>query len=139
MRNSIRKMFAIAELTAEMGDCKEASRSYRLGAVGIRRDGVMVAASNIAVRQPTGEAHAEYRLCRKLTPQSVVFVVRLTKNGWGMARPCKKCAQALANIDNVCWVCDEPIDKSKPVKPISIEGTEEDIKRLDKQNSELLK
>jgi hypothetical protein len=29
---------------------------------------------------------------------------------------CKNCALALAQIENVCWVCDEPIDESKPIK-----------------------
>jgi len=29
---------------------------------------------------------------------------------------CMKCAQALTNLENVCWVCDSPIDDSKPVK-----------------------
>ncbi len=38
---------------------------------------------------------------------------------------CEKCARALTKIDNVCWVCDEPIDKSKPVKAILVEGVEE--------------
>ena len=27
-----------------------------------------------------------------------------------------KCAQALTNLENVCWVCDSQIDDSKPVK-----------------------
>jgi hypothetical protein len=30
---------------------------------------------------------------------------------------CMKCAQALSNQENACWVCDEPFDKSKPSKP----------------------
>ena len=30
---------------------------------------------------------------------------------------CAKCANALSNLDNVCWVCDVPIDYSKPSKP----------------------
>jgi len=29
---------------------------------------------------------------------------------------CMNCAQALTNLENVCWVCDSPIDDSKPVK-----------------------
>lgn len=27
---------------------------------------------------------------------------------------CAKCANALSNLDNACWVCDSPIDPSKP-------------------------
>ncbi len=29
---------------------------------------------------------------------------------------CESCARALTNIENVCWVCDVPIDYSKPAK-----------------------
>ncbi|GAH31728.1 unnamed protein product, partial [marine sediment metagenome] len=29
---------------------------------------------------------------------------------------CEHCARALANLENVCWVCDAPMDKTKPVK-----------------------
>ncbi len=28
---------------------------------------------------------------------------------------CEKCAHALANSENACWVCNEAIDKSKPI------------------------
>ncbi|MFX0141405.1 MAG: PHD finger domain-containing protein [Candidatus Hodarchaeota archaeon] len=27
------------------------------------------------------------------------------------------CARALTNMENSCWVCDDPIDKTKPAKP----------------------
>ncbi len=30
---------------------------------------------------------------------------------------CKKCAQALIDLENACWVCNEPFDDSKPSKP----------------------
>ena len=30
---------------------------------------------------------------------------------------CGNCAQALTNLENVCWVCDVPIDYLKPSKP----------------------
>ena len=29
---------------------------------------------------------------------------------------CMNCAQALTNLENACWVCDSPIDDSKPVE-----------------------
>ena len=29
---------------------------------------------------------------------------------------CENCARALIDLENVCWVCNAPIDKSKPVK-----------------------
>ena len=34
---------------------------------------------------------------------------------------CKKCSDALSNLENACWVCNSPIDKSKPVKPFKKE------------------
>lgn len=29
---------------------------------------------------------------------------------------CQKCARTLSNLENACWVCESPFDKSKPVK-----------------------
>ncbi len=29
---------------------------------------------------------------------------------------CENCARALSDLENVCWVCDTPLDYSKPVK-----------------------
>ncbi len=29
---------------------------------------------------------------------------------------CIKCSEALSNLENACWVCNEPFDESKPVK-----------------------
>ncbi len=30
---------------------------------------------------------------------------------------CLKCAKALNTLENLCWVCDTPFDKTKPFKP----------------------
>ena len=43
---------------------------------------------------------------------------------------CMNCAQALTNLENVCWVCDSPIDDSKPVK---VSPKSEDI--IEEKNS----
>ena len=40
---------------------------------------------------------------------------------------CTKCAQALVDMENMCWACSGPIDKSKPVKPYEKEGEISDI------------
>ena len=29
---------------------------------------------------------------------------------------CEKCARALADLENACWVCEAPIDQSRPIK-----------------------
>jgi len=34
---------------------------------------------------------------------------------------CEKCARALIDSENACWVCNLPMDKSKPSKPFKIE------------------
>jgi tRNA(Arg) A34 adenosine deaminase TadA len=71
-------------------------RQYRLGAVGIRRDGAIVEASNLPTNHPEPRAHAEQRLVRKLDKGSTVFVVRAYRNGeLALARPCKRCQTAM--------------------------------------------
>jgi hypothetical protein len=45
---------------------------------------------------------------------------------------CEKCAHALTNLENVCWVCDMPFDKSKPSKPFEKAEEEKDIEISEK-------
>jgi len=98
MPNKIKKMFRIAKEVAKSGDCVEAKRNYRLGAVGIRTDGTLVCSSNITTREPKKEAHAEYRVCQKLNVGSIIFVVRIGEsNNLRMARPCKDCQLMMKN------------------------------------------
>lgn len=84
-------------MIAKLASSKEDERSFLLGAVGIRKDGVMVQATNGPSRLPCRQAHAEARLCRKLTPGSIVYVVRvrLADGKFGMARPCHSCQKIL--------------------------------------------
>lgn len=85
----IKKYFRLAKAVATKGDGK---RQHRLGAIGIRNDGVLVGANNLCARNICPEAHAEYRVCKMLTPDSVVFVVRVSRsNQLVMAKPCKNC------------------------------------------------
>lgn len=69
------------------------NRSFMLGAVGLRRDGVLVSARNIAATDVTPSAHAEARVVKKLTCNSVVWVARVgrARGDWALARPCEKC------------------------------------------------
>lgn len=76
----------------------EAAKSeaeYQLGAIGIRADGVRVKARNGSPKYPVQASHAETRLCRKLTPDSVVYVARLNKHGIALSKPCSNCEKAL--------------------------------------------
>ena len=92
----IDKYFRMARQAAVRGDTTEASRHYRLGAVGVRSDGAIVVSSNIPHRTPEPNAHAESRLSRKLDWGSTVFVVRIKANGLlAMARPCRTCQGAM--------------------------------------------
>jgi len=53
------------------------------------------------------------------------------------ANYCENCARALTNLENVCWVCDVPIDYSKPVKPYKEEEdrakVEDKVKNIKKR------
>lgn len=93
---NINKYFRMARQVATKGDAHEVARQYRLGAVGIRTDGTIVASSNVPHRTPEPRAHAEARLVRKLDWGSTVYVVRIKSNGeLTLARPCKKCVGAM--------------------------------------------
>ncbi len=45
---------------------------------------------------------------------------------------CMNCSQALANLENVCWVCNAPIDESKPSKSFDLEEDENKAKKSKK-------
>lgn len=86
------KYFALA---AEAAALKNDIRCHRLGAVGLRSDGTLVAAYNGPAKNKQPSAHAEARLCRKMDYYGTVFVVRRTPNGYGLARPCANCQTIL--------------------------------------------
>jgi cytidine deaminase len=72
---------------------------YRLGAVGIRDDGVIVASFNGCPTEVEWAHHAESRLCRKLTPESIVAVARVLASGVvAMAKPCASCRRCMERV-----------------------------------------
>jgi len=72
------------------------TQNFRLGAAAERADGKLVVAVNGLALRPCWNCHAEARLCRKLTPDSVVAVVRVDGDGqWKLARPCESCQRCL--------------------------------------------
>lgn len=88
----LNKYFRLAKEIAEGWD----RRRFRLGAVGIRTDGAVVTAGNISSRQPEQRAHAEARVTRKLNTGSVVYVVRVLRDGTlANARPCLWCQKTM--------------------------------------------
>lgn len=76
-------------------------RSFWLGALGVRRDGVIVSSRNGAVSFSSSvqmsnvnvNSHAESRLLRKLGKDGVIFVSRVLRKdrSLAMARPCPDC------------------------------------------------
>ena len=96
------KMFSEAAYVATK---RKDSREHRLGAVGVRKDGTKVYASNGTVIGPgtgrCGKAHAEARLANKLDVGSTVFIARVggkhSDGNWLLAKPCPGCEMILRN------------------------------------------
>lgn len=84
------------ELAAQVSRLKEDDRNFYHGAVGLRRDGVLVAAQNGAPPIPTPEHHCEFRITRKLGRDGIIFLVRTLADGsWGDSTPCPHCQARL--------------------------------------------
>ncbi len=47
---------------------------------------------------------------------------------------CEKCARVLIDIENVCWVCNTPIDLAEPIKPYK----KDEIEEKDLKNDEFI-
>lgn len=75
---------------------REDRRTFFVGAIAIRKDGVMVKARNEATHEPMPACHAEARVCKKIDVGSTVFVARAMANGClALAKPCKRCQAIL--------------------------------------------
>ncbi|MFX0000412.1 MAG: tetratricopeptide repeat protein [Candidatus Hodarchaeota archaeon] len=46
---------------------------------------------------------------------------------------CENCARALSDIENVCWMCNTPIDRSKPIKSFQLDEEKEKLKNKGKK------
>jgi len=92
------------EMAKQVATLKEDQRSFLMGAVGVRKDGIIVASSNGSVamnktdwRGYFAKAHAEFRICRKLDKGSTVFVVRIGVGDrtFKLAKPCRTCQNTM--------------------------------------------
>lgn len=93
-----RKMnpYKYLELAAKVSRLKDDGRTFFHGAVGLRKDGVIVCAPNGPCPEPTPEMHAERRVLRKLGKGGIVFVVRTLADGtWAESTPCDGCMNAM--------------------------------------------
>ena len=84
-------------------------RKSFLGALAVRRDGVLVYSRNGSTLNPIGvnpSMHAEARVLRKAGYGSTIFVSRIRKDSsLGMAKPCTYCMAALKarGVETVYW------------------------------------
>jgi cytidine deaminase len=92
-----KRMLALAAEVAKDNPEKYDNRSFYLGAVGLRNDGVLVTAKNIAAKDVVPTHHAEARVVRKLTPDSIVWVARISRSTgeWTLSRPCNGCQRRM--------------------------------------------
>lgn len=92
-----KQIFNYFEIAAATATSKLDNRAFLLGAVGIRKDGVMVKALNSPTEFPNRFVHAEKRCSVKLDYGAEIYVarVRLDTLKFGLARPCANCMKAL--------------------------------------------
>lgn len=97
------------------------TRSFYLGVVGRRADGCIVHAKNLSVidrsidpnrvYRKSVQAHAEYRLTRKLGFNGTVYVARVARGTreFAMARPCELCQSVLRSyrVEKVYYSINE--------------------------------
>jgi hypothetical protein len=48
---------------------------------------------------------------------------------------CQKCAQALEELENACWVCNEPINPDKPIKIARVKSEDKSTHKPNKPTS----
>lgn len=81
-------------------------RTHRIGAVAVRRDGVIVAAANLPSQHQMLACHAEARVLRKAGKGSTLYIARaMPGGGWGLARPCSGCMNLIRakKVDKVFY------------------------------------
>jgi deoxycytidylate deaminase len=98
---NVRKMSSVdqyLELAATVSRIKNDSRTFYHGAVGVRSDGVLVAAQNGCPKEPMPQHHCEFRILRKLGKGGVIYLVRTLADGtWADTTPCVHCEKAIIN------------------------------------------
>ena len=90
MRKDILNYLKVA---AKMAVRKQDRRSFFLGSVGVRSDGVHVYACNGPTRYPCRRAHSEYKVAQKMDYGGVVYTARImhSTGEFVNARPCDSC------------------------------------------------
>ena len=94
-----KKIWAYFKIAGKFATSKKDKREFMLGAVGIRKDGTMVNSLNSPTWEPAREAHAEYKLTRKLgfdAPEVYIARVRKKDGKFANAKPCASCRKILS-------------------------------------------
>ena len=103
MLNLLKTAGEVADITSDI------KRKSFMGAVAIRKDGVLVKSRNGLTIRPDCKslsAHAEIRVLRKAGYGATVYVARVNKSGqFAMAKPCVYCMASLRSrgVDMVYW------------------------------------
>ena len=94
--SSRKTIFNYFEVASKLAFSKKDGRTFFLGAIGIRKDGKIVTAINGSSKIPNRKAHCEYRLTSKLDVGSIVYLVRIRRDGmFGNSKPCPNCQKVL--------------------------------------------
>jgi len=70
----VQKIWKYFKMAGSIATSKKDRRTYLLGAVAIRGDGCIVKSANGPSPVPAREAHAEYKLCKKLDHGATVLL-----------------------------------------------------------------
>ena len=76
--------------------------------------------------------HKEQKICLVCRSEIKGYMYSCECN----ANYCESCAQALTKLENACWVCNAPMDQSKPIKPYKKDEEGIDLKILGKDQNE---
>ena len=78
------------------------NRKAIIGAVAVRKDGVIVSSRNGATPNPCGispTCHAERRIMNKCGYGAIIYVARTRRDGSiGCAKPCKRCIASMHSM-----------------------------------------
>jgi cytidine deaminase len=85
------------DLATKIADAKNDKRSFKIGVVARRNDGVIVGAANGPTPYPERKAHGEARIVRKLDYNADLWIVRVLRmdGSLAMSRPCADCRKML--------------------------------------------
>jgi len=86
-------------MAAELAAKGDPAKNYLLGCIGVRTDGAIVKSDNLLIKEPLPEAHAEFRVVRKVDKGSCLYVARVVRKGflWANSRPCPTCTARIKN------------------------------------------